>query len=33
MHKWDCGMAKLAQTNLYVSNAFHKQMLVLSVLS
>lgn len=33
MHKWDHGMTKLAQSNLYMSKAFHKQLLVLNVLS
>lgn len=33
MHKWDHGTTKLAQANLYVSKAFHKQLLVLNILS
>lgn len=33
MHKWDHGMTKLARANLYMRKAFHKQLLVLNVLS
>lgn len=33
MHKCDHGPTKLAQANLDVGKAFHKQLLVLNVLS
>lgn len=33
VYKWDHGTTKLAQRNLYMNKAFHKQLLVLNVLS